>query len=95
MLKPMIESHLLAKTEGKLVFNWFIQGSSYVLVHGVKGPCQKLNPQCGCDLQPACVADMQTRRRSNLNFTIYLPSVTNEQERRKSAGASGRAAHPA
>lgn len=92
MLKPMIESYLLAKMEGKLDFNWFIRGSSKFTSMVSKVLVKKLNPpptpQSGGDLQPVCVADTQTRRRSDLNFTIYLPSVTNEQERRKSTGAS-------
>lgn len=43
----------------------------------------------GCDLQPACVAGMQTRRWFDLNFIIYLPSVTNEQERWKRQRSGG------
>lgn len=43
----------------------------------------------GCDLQPACVAATQTRQWLDLNFTIYLPSVTNEQERQEGRGVEG------
>lgn len=76
----MITSHLLVTTEGKLAFNWFIWGLRYSSTPGggAKVLVRSLAPPTARSVR---VADAQTRRWFHLNFTIYLPCVTNEQAR--------------